>query len=156
MVKNIFFAAWAVILIGCSGSFAQTVKEFQARYGKPIEVYEIRPGILLYPKFDADGRLIEARIQRSIATGSTIYLDSELPDDQLVKILNELVPPERRGTRSDLSGLLVVVGPGGTQSDDYENVSITRYFSAGHGKKLSFSGTMAIVVELKPSFYQQK
>lgn len=155
MFKNIFFAAWVVISIGCSGSFAQTVKEFQARYGRPIEVYEIRPGILIYPKFDADGRLIEARIRRAIATEPTIYLDSELPNDLLTKILNELVPVGRRGKKSDLFGLISVAGVGGTKDDDYENVSIIYYFSAGP-RKNSVSGTKAVVVSWKPSFYQEK
>ena len=155
MFKNIFFAAWIVILICCNSSLAQTVKEFQARYGKPIEVYEIRPGILIYPKFDAEGRLVEARIQRAIATESTIYLDSEIPNDQLTKILNELVPVDRRGKRTDLFGSISIAGIGGTEDDDYQNVSITYYFSIGPGNN-SRSGTKAIVVKWQPSFYQQK
>lgn len=48
--------------------------------------------------------------------------------DEIKEIIDELVPMNQRGAKSELFGVISINGVGGYETDEYENVYL-RYFS---------------------------
>ena len=93
---------------------------------KAVEAYEIRPGILMMPKYAADGQVCEIGLERRRYSPESISLDGDIPDKDLDEIVDELAPPAERGPK--VEGLLGwsedIDGGGMTTHRDYENVSV--------------------------------
>ena len=91
----------------------------------PVEAYEIRPGILIMPKYTGDGQLCQVVIQRDHYTKGIVDLDSTLSREVVSQIFDELAPPAERGpltTNKALEGLSLYGGGGVTTYFDYEHV----------------------------------
>jgi hypothetical protein len=104
---------------------------------KPVEAYEIRPGILMMPRYSNDGQVCEIGLQTRNYSPEIIRLDSKLSREEIDRIFDDLVPRNERGPKSKgLEGdLTTVVGPGMSESIDFENVSIeidSRIRSSSH------------------------
>jgi hypothetical protein len=94
---------------------------------KAVEAYEIRPGILMMPRYSDDGQVCEIGIEKRNYSPEVIRLDSDLSREEIDQIFDELVPANERGTQSKnplLRDLFTQAGPGITESIDFENVSI--------------------------------
>ena len=102
-------------------------KDF-AKY-KPIEAYEIRPGILMMPRYAADGRVCEIGIERLHYSPETMRVDSTLSQGEINQVFEELVPTDQRGPKSTGSvGDLITQGGGSLITDiNFENVLIQIY-----------------------------
>jgi hypothetical protein len=124
MSRLIGVALTAVLLLP-SATF--TRKQF-AKY-EAIEAYEIRPGILMMPRFSPDGYVCEIGLEKLHYSSEMIRLDSGLSREEIDQIFDELVPAEERGTRlKGVSGNLITKsGPGRTTTIAFENVSIQIY-----------------------------
>ncbi len=120
--------AFAVLLLLPS---ANSAREKFAQY-KAIEAYEIRPGILMMPRYSAGGQACEIGLEKLHYSTATISLDSSLSRKEVDQIFGELVPAKERGPRSkDFPRTLITqVGHGITTNTEYENVSIQIYSSA--------------------------
>jgi len=96
---------------------------------QPVEAYEIRPGILMMPRYSSDRQVCEVEIEKRHYSNGTVYLDSTLPRDTIIQIIEELVPLGERGPREKdfETDLILHTGPGMTTSSEYENVSIQIY-----------------------------
>jgi hypothetical protein len=125
--------------------WAQSSDDLQSKYGTPFKAFEIRPGVMMTVRFSESGLASEVRIERHAATDSKVYLDTAIPEYLAKEIVDELVPVAERGAKGEFSGLMLIVGGGGTSSDDYENVSITYYSS----QSKECSGLVAIVIKWK-------
>jgi hypothetical protein len=102
---------------------------------KPVEAYEVRPGILMMPTFSADGQLCEVGLERRHYTPDKITLSSELSRDEIHQIVDELAPVKERGSRpANLieQGSLGIQGNALDEDEEYENVSIRIYSEASH------------------------
>ena len=115
---------------------------------KAVEAYEIRPGILMMPRYSNDGRVCEVGLERQHYSPEIIRLDSELSRKDIDGIFDELVPVDERGPKSKdvLRDLIVVAGNSRTASVDYENVEIQIYGSA---KPKCNEGEVAAVIRWK-------
>jgi hypothetical protein len=94
---------------------------------KAVEAYEIRPGILMMPRFAEDGQVCEIGLDRLHYTPEIIHLDSDLSREDIDGIVAELVPAEERGPKTGVLGgrdSITVIGPGMTTSVNYENISV--------------------------------
>jgi hypothetical protein len=80
-------------------SSATPARDRFANY-KAIEAYEVRPGIMMMPRYSADGQVCEIGIEKLHYTPEVIRLDSDLPRKEIDEIFDELVPIEERGPRS--------------------------------------------------------
>jgi hypothetical protein len=89
---------------------AQSSDELKSKYGAPIKVFEIRPGIMMTVQFDESGEASEMRIQRHAITDSTVYLDTAIPPYLSKEIVDELVPVAERGAKGKFSDLMLIVG----------------------------------------------
>jgi hypothetical protein len=121
MSKLIGLAFAAMLLLPS----ANPVREKFAKY-KAIEAYEIRPGILMMPRYSDDGQVCEIGLEKLHYSPEIIRLDSSLESKDIDQIFDELVPANERGPRlNDSSGDLIVrSGHGMTTNVEYENVLI--------------------------------
>ena len=145
---------FAIVITFLSVTFvaAQTLDKIESKYGKPVQIYEIRPDVLMSVKFDAEGQASELRIERHNATDSTVYLDATFPPRLLKEIVDELVPVLERGERGKFSDLVIMISGSSIQTEDYGNVSIT-YYSSSSGE---CSGVIAIVIKWKSRLLKEK
>ncbi len=100
---------------------------------KPVEAYEVRPGILMIPTFSANGQLCEIGLEKLHYTPDDIILSSELPRDEINQIIDELAPVKERGSKpTNLieQGSLGIQGNALDEDEEYENVSIRIYSEA--------------------------
>jgi hypothetical protein len=95
---------------------------------KRIEAYQIRPGIMIIPKYSTGGEVCLVAIQRNHFDDQeqVASLDSTVPREVLTQIFDELVPPDERGTLTlpdEFARLSVYGGGSATSLLDYKNVS---------------------------------
>jgi hypothetical protein len=92
-----------------------------------VEAYEVRPGILMTPRYAADGQVCEVAIQKDHYFNGTIQYDSELPREVVIQIFDELAPPAERGPQTindELARLSLYAGASVTSFLDYKNVAL--------------------------------
>jgi hypothetical protein len=85
-----------LIGLAIAGSQLQSSTELSTRY-PVITSYEVRPGILMTPKYSADGQMCQMSIERQRATRSGIMMDSFISAELVKTIVDELVPHSERG-----------------------------------------------------------
>ena len=144
MLKVIGLVCTSVLLL--SSAIPQNSK-FSAY--KAVEVYEIRPGILMMPRYSDSGQVCEIGIEKRNYSPELVRLDPSLSRKQIDEIFDELVPPNERGPKSkDILGeLLVQTGPSLTESIDFENVSIEMFsetLSGAKNRKVTIENIVAI------------
>jgi hypothetical protein len=96
-----------------------------AKY-KAVEAYEVRPGILMFPRYSEDGQVCEIGLERRHYSPEKVTLYSTLSHEEIDAIVNELAPASERGPRSQnpLDDLMLVGGHGMTTFEKYENVTV--------------------------------
>lgn len=111
---------------------------------KSLEAYEVRPGILMMPRYTADGRVCEIGLEKLHYSPEIIRLDSNISEEEVNQIFDELVPPDERGPKAkdQVGDLITLAGQSLTTLVDYEKVSIQI-----HGKRLSNDRRKGIVVD---------
>ncbi|HEX8845111.1 MAG TPA: hypothetical protein VF791_10730 [Pyrinomonadaceae bacterium] len=121
------FSLGVIVLILCvNPAFGQTVREFEAKYGKPMEVYSVSENIWMTPEFAADGQICRMRLFSKRTDGRTNYLSDKLPFEELVNFLNALVPVGQRGKKIPLNfGATATGGPATWTTYGYEKVTFT-------------------------------
>jgi hypothetical protein len=131
MSKLIGLACAVIVLLA-----ARPQSDKFARY-KTIEAYEIRPGILMMPRYSADGQVCEIGIERHHYSPEIIHLDSGLSRKEIDEIVDELAPASERGPKEAglLGELITIDGVGLTRSSTYENMSIEIYGKVLPAKK---------------------
>src|SRR5262245_10326616 len=89
---------------------AQTAIEIEQAFGKPILAYTVTEHIWMTPDFNADGEVCRMRFypRRTDFYGS--YLGGNLRLEELKRILNQIVPPARRGKVITIDGLSNIGG----------------------------------------------
>jgi hypothetical protein len=127
------------LVAGCLAAFALTVTtpqasdEYYTRYGKPdAERFVVRPDLVLSVEYGADGAACRMRIEsrQSLLFSVAISMNPTAPVDEVMQVLNEVVPPEARG--KDLgAGRIFGQLAGAPPPEEYENVTIIQEFGAG-------------------------
>ncbi len=59
-----------------------------------IEAYEIRPGILMIPRYSQDGQVCEMGLQRMHYSPEIVRFDSSLSRSEIDGLFDELVPAD--------------------------------------------------------------
>jgi hypothetical protein len=113
-------------------------REKFAKY-KTVEAYEIRPGILMMPRYSAGGEVCEIGLEKLHYSPEKIRVDSDLSRQEISQIFDELVPSAERGPKPTSlleSGMTTVSGRGMINDEEYQNVSIRIFgsFSPADGK----------------------
>jgi hypothetical protein len=104
----------------------------QDRLGKYQKIvgYEVRPGVVVTPRYSVDGRLCEIGIERRGYSPEQIRL-GWITNEEIDSIVDELVPPEERGPRSKDFPFKSASfnGRTGRSVREYENVTIQILYS---------------------------
>jgi hypothetical protein len=121
MLKMTGLASTGVLLL----LFANQQSSPFSKY-KTAEAYEIRPGILMMPRYSNSGQVCEIGLQVRHYSPEIVRLDSTLSRKEIDQIFDEIVPDNERGARSKgLTGdLITESGPTMVESIDFENVLI--------------------------------
>ena len=94
---------------------------------KSVEAYEVRPGILMMPRYSKDGQVCEIGLQKQLYLPDDIFYDPTLNRAEINRIVDELVPLPTRGKKSDGKDMIIQSGGGMSMNTEYENVSIVIY-----------------------------
>ncbi len=128
---------------------ASPQKNTMAKY-KAVEAYEVRPGILMFPSYSEEGQVCEIGLERRHYSPEIITLYSTLSRKEVDAIVDELAPASERGPKSQnpLDSLMLVVGPGMTTFEQYENVTvrIESAVIANSGKKTTVDDVVAVII----------
>lgn len=102
-----------------------TTQQRFAKYRK-IEAYEIRPGILMMPRYTADDQVCEIGLSRLLYSPELIRVNPDLSRKEIDQILDELVPADERGKppKDALDALMIQDGHTMTTNIEYENVLV--------------------------------
>jgi hypothetical protein len=128
-----------------SPSFDSAREDF-AKY-RAVEAYEIRPGILMMPRYSADGHVCEIGLEDLHYTPALVKLDSQLSPTMIDQIFSELVPEDERGPRTAFDGLISGAGFGQTETKDFEHVSLQIYrkILSDKKKKITVGNPTAVI-----------
>jgi len=111
-----------------------------------VEAYEVRPGILMMPRFSVDGQVCMVVLQKDHYVHGIADLDSTLSRELVMQVFDELVPPSERGalsTNNEMARLSVYSGNGVTSLLDYKNVSLEI------ARQASSAGDIVAVIQWK-------
>jgi hypothetical protein len=124
MPKLAGFACAAMLLL----LFTRPESNKFLRY-KSVEAYEVRPGILMMPRYSETGQVCEIGLEKRHYSPERISLDSTLSREEIGQIADELAPAGDRGPKAAgfAGDLISEVGPGITTVATYENLSIEIY-----------------------------
>jgi len=134
------------VLMSTAGSHGQDID--LAKY-KAVNAYVVRPGILALPRFLNSGKVCELVLQRQHYAGKVANVDSTMPHEVVMRVIDELLPPAERGTlipkmgRESLSGY---IGDAVTTTIEYERISITIF---GRTAPKVVSGDVVAVIQWK-------
>lgn len=102
---------------------ATSVPQQFAKY-RQIEAYEVRPHILMMPRYSADGNPCELVLERLHYSPTMIDLDSALSRKEIDDVFNELVPVTERGEKAKDADLMTLFGVAASTTEDFEKITI--------------------------------
>jgi hypothetical protein len=109
---------------------SQTPAEFRARYGQPdVERFHVRWGLDVVAEYGADGQACKMRIEPDYGLFRSSP-DDPAPPDKVADVLNEVVPPDTRGTELGPGEKIKGAYSGAAPPTEYENVTIIPYYGA--------------------------
>ncbi len=132
---------------------AATAQERFAKYRR-IEAFEVRPDILVMPRYTATNEVCEIGLERLSYTSAHIRLNADLTRQEVIQTLDELVPVNERGKLIKDDDGITIDGqtPIRTTTTEYENVQIRIYaipFSISGIKKGATMKPLVATVEWK-------
>jgi hypothetical protein len=134
-----------------SPSFDYTHEDF-AKY-KAVEAYEVRPGILMMPRYSADGHVCEIGLEPQHYLPELIRLDSDLSQSEIDQLLERVVPETERGPKAmnPTGALITRSGSALTTNIDFERVSVQIYdrVISQPKKKEIITENVAVVIKWK-------
>ena len=112
-----------LLLLTVVPAAAQTSADLEKKYGPPVTLYAVRPGVFLSAKYSDSGQVCKMVIERMRRTESGGTIESTLTVELVKELIDELVPVPGRGEKDKFYGLTLFFGTEIT-SYAYENVSI--------------------------------
>jgi len=91
-------ASLALVLLG-----AKPQSDLFSKY-KAVEAYELKPGILMMPRYTADGEVCEIGLEKRQYSPELIRTSSRLSHAEIEQYVDELVPSDARGPKTPSTG----------------------------------------------------
>jgi hypothetical protein len=93
---------------------------------RKIEAYEVRPGVLMMPYYTATNEICQIGLERLQYSPTLIRLNLDLSREEVLRILDELVPADERGKLVNSEKLIRHIGQSmkETTTKEYENLVI--------------------------------
>lgn len=145
MRSKVIMAA-LVVLFHTHISFGQTAADVEMRYGKPETVYSVSEHLWMTPAYAADGQVCLMRFYPKSIAPRVNYLNDWLDMDEVLMIINELIPLKARGSRKDSFGMSSTGGGAVWTNFEYDRVTFTFSSSFRLDKSLDFpSGEFSLL-----------
>lgn len=106
-------------------ALGQSAIDLDARYGKPTSVYSVSEHIWMNAQLGSDGQVCQVRLFPKRVSDDTNYLSQKLPLDELIDVLNALVPIDQRGAKRESFGATATGGPSAWTTYAYEKATFT-------------------------------
>lgn len=115
----------AISLIVCGQAVsAQTSADLTARYGEPVLAYSVSERIWMTPEYAGDGQVCQLKFYpKRIGAADTNFLSKSLPFQELVTVLNQVVPVNARGSKKGSFGVTATGGGAAWTTYPYEIVT---------------------------------
>ena len=139
--------AAALFMIG-----AKPQTEMFAKY-KPVEAYEIRPGVLAMPRYTEDGRVCEVGVEKRSYSPDLIRVGESFSQKEIDQIVDVLAPADERGPKQKglLGGMMVLSGQTYSNATVYENITVLSYggisSTSDHKSSLTSTGDVAFTIQ---------
>jgi hypothetical protein len=118
--------AFIVLLTLVVAALGQTSPDLSAKY-RQVTSYELRPTVMMTPKFAADGEVCEMVIERRQKTDTGIVFAASFSEEEVRQFMDELAPEAERGR--NLTKVLNTSISGGSIVTEYsyENLLVEVY-----------------------------
>lgn len=120
-LKVLSLACGGALLVLFTGSQNSRFSGF-----KSVEAFEVRPGILMMPRYADDGQVCEIGLQKRLYFPGKVSVNGDLSRDDIQQAFEQLVPLSERG--SELPGSqahpISEMGNTVTTTTEYQNVSL--------------------------------
>jgi hypothetical protein len=165
MEANKKFSGWLrrmclIVLAGSSVLLFLAAKPQSEKFSKykPVEAYEIRPGILMMPRYAEDGQVCEVGLERLHYKSDYIDMNSEMAREEINRIAYELTNVDERGPEPNET-LKQEIGPTAgvvmIQNEENEKILVQIFnlisadFDEKHQLNMKVSGNIAAVIKWK-------
>lgn len=140
-----------VVMLSYSATHAQN-GQF-SKY-KSVEAYEVRPGILMMPRYTADGQTCEIGLEKRHYSPGVISTISSFSSDEIDELVDELAPESVRGPKpTGFAGRdsLLIDGHVITWTRNYENIVVYIYAPQSDRcrKGICTEGNVAVTIAWK-------
>jgi hypothetical protein len=102
-------------------AFGQTSGDLSAKYAH-VTAYSVRPNVLMTARFAADGQVCEMTLEKRQKTNTGIVFGSTFSEQEVLSLMDELVPENERGRNLTPALNGTVTGGFMTEEYTYENV----------------------------------
>lgn len=96
MFRPILFSILAMSLAVSIGG--QSPVDLDTKY-PVVKAYEVRPGVLMTPRYAGDGQVCEMVLEMRRVTQAGISLAANLTEEEVLKLVEQLVPEDERGKK---------------------------------------------------------
>lgn len=119
----------AILLAALVTATVANAQSDRFRNYKPVQAYEVRPGVLVIPTY-VEGQVCSLEVQKRAYSKGVADLRPGLTRKQITDVLDELVPADERGPKDTSLGkdyLSAYTGNSITSFAEYKNLSIYIY-----------------------------
>ena len=138
----------SVLMLGCTGGYAQSSYDIEARYGKGGDVYSVSERLWMTPTYDSQGQVCRMRVYPKTVSQNVNYLDSNLDINESLTFINELFPVSTRGRRSKGFGLSDLGGGIAWTRFNYEHVHFVFISSFRFTKLPELEAENSVILDL--------
>ena len=92
------FVAVSSILLSIAAAGGQTAADLAKKYHH-YDVYELKPGVQMTPKFDSSGMVCEMQVEQAHFVKNGVAISSRIDERNGFSIIDDLVPVWERGTK---------------------------------------------------------
>ena len=126
-MKRIAKLAIVMIVFNVVSAFGQTRTEIEAKFGQPVNAYQVSERIWMSPYYASDGQVCRMTFYPRQFSSTTTYLINELSFDEFRSIIDAIVPVAIRGTQKEPfgNGMWTIGGGGRWVNFVYERVTIS-------------------------------
>lgn len=116
---------FAISLIVCGQVVsAQTRSDLTAKYGEPVQAYSVSEHIWMTPEYSGDGQVCQLKFYpKRIGAADINFLSDSLPFQELVSVLNQVVPVNARGSKKGSFGVTATGGGAAWTTYPYDIVT---------------------------------
>jgi hypothetical protein len=126
-MKRIAKLAIVMTVFSVVSAFGQTRREIEAKFGQPVNSYEVSEKIRMSPEYALDGQVCRMTFYPRRFSSTTTYLINELSFDEFRSVIDAIVPVAIRGAQKKPFGNGAWTASEGGRFADfiYERVTIT-------------------------------